>query len=231
MIKAVFFDLYQTLVRYEPPREEIEAKVLKNFGIEVTPEALVRPIIVADEFIYNEIARRALSARSREEKKALYLRYQEIVLREAGIKCRQEVIFKLLREMQQSRMDLVLYDDVAPVLDELKSQGLILGLISNIEQDMTEIFSRLKLPAWLTVLVTSQDAGAGKPRPEIFRYALERAGVKPAEALYIGDQYQVDVVGARGAGMKAILLDRGDYYKDITDCPRIRSLAEVVGHL
>jgi HAD superfamily hydrolase (TIGR01549 family) len=153
------------------------------------------------------------------------------VLREAGIKCRQEVIFKLLREMQQSRMDLVLYDDVAPVLDELKSQGLILGLISNIEQDMTEIFSRLKLPAWLTVLVTSQDAGAGKPRPEIFRYALERAGVKPAEALYIGDQYQVDVVGARGAGMKAILLDRGDYYKDITDCPRIRSLAEVVGHL
>jgi putative hydrolase of the HAD superfamily len=53
MIKAVFFDLYQTLVRYEPPREEIEAKVLKNFGIEVTPEALVRPIIVADEFIYN----------------------------------------------------------------------------------------------------------------------------------------------------------------------------------
>jgi putative hydrolase of the HAD superfamily len=231
MIKAVFFDLYQTLVRYEPPREEIEAKVLKNFGIEVTPEALVRPIIVADEFIYNEIARRALSARSREEKTALYLRYQEIVLREAGIKCRQEVIFKLLREMQQSRMDLVLYDDVAPVLDELKSQGLILGLISNIEQDMTEIFSRLKLPAWLTVLVTSQDAGAGKPRPEIFRYALERAGVKPAEALYIGDQYQVDVVGARGAGMKAILLDRGDYYKDITDCPRIRSLAEVVGHL
>jgi putative hydrolase of the HAD superfamily len=231
MIKAVFFDLYQTLVRYEPPREEIEAKVLKNFGIEVTPEALVRPIIVADEFIYNEIARRALSARSREEKTALYLRYQEIVLREAGIKCRQEVIFKLLREMQQSRMDLVLYDDVAPVLDELKSQGLILGLISNIEQDMTEIFSRLKLPAWLTVLVTSQDAGAGKPRPEIFRYALERAGVKPAEALYIGDQYQVDVVGARGAGMKAILLDRGDYYKDITDCPRIWSLAEVVGHL
>jgi putative hydrolase of the HAD superfamily len=231
MIKAVFFGLYQTLVRYEPPREEIEAKVLKNFGIEVTPDALVRPIIVADEFIYNEIARRALSARSREEKTALYLRYQEIVLREAGIKCRQEVIFKLLREMQQSRMDLVLYDDVAPVLDELKSQGLILGLISNIEQDMTEIFSRLKLPAWLTVLVTSQDAGAGKPRPEIFRYALERAGVKPAEALYIGDQYQVDVVGARGAGMKAILLDRGDYYKDITDCPRIRSLAEVVGHL
>jgi putative hydrolase of the HAD superfamily len=231
MIKAVFFDLYQTLVRYEPPREEIEAKVLKNFGIEVTPEALVRPIIVADEFIYNEIARGALRARSREEKTALYLRYQEIVLREAGIKCRQEVIFKLLREMQQSRMDLVLYDDVAPVLDELKSQGLILGLISNIEQDMTEIFSRLKLPAWLTVLVTSQDAGAGKPRPEIFRYALERAGVKPAEALYIGDQYQVDVVGARGAGMKAILLDRGDYYKDITDCPRIWSLAEVVGHL
>lgn len=231
MIKAVFFDLYQTLVRYEPPREKIEAKVLKDFGIDIAPAALVRPIIIADEFIYNEIARRSLNSRSREEKTALYVHYQEILLREAGIECSQEVIFGLLGAMQQSRMDLVLFDDVAPALDELKNKGLILGLISNVEQDMSETLTRLNLPAWLTVLVTSQDAGAGKPRPEIFLYALERAGVNPAEAIYIGDQYQVDVIGARGAGMKAILLDREDYNKNINDCPKIRSLTEVAGYI
>ncbi len=231
MIKAVFFDLYQTLVRYEPPREEIEARVLKDFGIETTPAALVRPIIAADEFIYNEIARRPLSARSKEEKFALYARYQAILLREAGLKYDQKAIPNLLAAMQQSRMDLVLFDDVAPSLTDLASRGLTLGLISNVEQDMTGTLTKLGLYAWLKTVVTSLDAGAGKPRPEIFREALKRAGVKPSEAIYVGDQYNVDIVGARGAGMKGILVDRGDYYRDITDCPRIRSLAEVAGYL
>jgi putative hydrolase of the HAD superfamily len=120
---------------------------------------------------------------------------------------------------------------VAPALKELKNKGLILGLISNVEQDMTKMLSRLKLTDWLSVIVTSQDAGAGKPRPEIFRHALQKGRVKATEAIYVGDQYQVDVVGSRGAGMKAILIDRGDYYRDITDCPRIKSLGEVAGYL
>jgi putative hydrolase of the HAD superfamily len=227
MIKAVFFDLYQTLVRYEPPREQIEAKVLKDLGIDVSPEALVRPIIAADEFIYNEIARRPLSARSQEEKYALYARYQAILLREAGIEHDQKVIPNLLAAMQQSRMDLVLFDDVAPTLTDLAAKGLILGLISNVEQDMTGTLTKLGLYAWLKIVVTSLDAGAGKPRPEIFQEALRQAGVKPSESIYVGDQYNVDIVGARGAGMKGILIDRGDYYQDITDCPRIRSLGEV----
>ncbi len=57
MIKAVFFDLYNTLVGYDPPREEIQARILKDFGIEVSPEALLRPIMTADDFIYQEHAR------------------------------------------------------------------------------------------------------------------------------------------------------------------------------
>jgi len=231
MIKAVFFDLYQTLVRYEPPREEIEAKVLKDFGIETTPEALVRPIIAADEFIYNEIARQPLSARSKEEKFALYAQYQAVLLGKAGLKYDQKAIPRLLAAMQQSQMDLVLFDDVTLTLDDLKERGLTLGLISNVEQDMIQTLAKLGLPKWLKIVVTSQDAGAGKPRPEIFQLALKRGGVKPSEAIYIGDQYNVDMVGARGVGMEGILIDRGDYYQSIADCPRIKSLKEVAGYL
>jgi putative hydrolase of the HAD superfamily len=231
MIKAVFFDLYQTLVRYEPPREGIEARVLKDFGIETSPEALVKPMIAADEFIYNEIARQPLSARSQEEKFGLYAQYQAILLREAGLKYDQKVIPGLLAEMQKSPMDLVLFDDVAPVLTDLKSRGLTLGLISNVEQDMARTLTKLGLTAWLKIIVTSQDAGAGKPRPEIFRLALKQGGVKPEEAIYVGDQYNVDIVGARGVGMQGILIDRGDYYRDITDCPRIKSLGEVAEYI
>jgi putative hydrolase of the HAD superfamily len=231
MIKAVFFDLYHTLVTYDPPQEELEAGILHELGVDVPPAALRGPIVAADEFIYNEIAQRPLSHRSREEKLALYMQYQETVLREAAVPYDTKLVMGLLGKMQQTQMNLVLFDDVAPTLTELKKRGLIMGLISNIEQDIDETLTRLGLPSWLEIVVTSQDAGANKPQPEIFLEALKRASVQPAEALYIGDQYQVDVVGANGAGMKGILLDRTDHYQRIKDCPRIRNLTEVLGLL
>jgi len=231
MIKAVFFDLYHTLVRYEPPQEELEAKALKDFGIDVSPEVFRRPFVTADEFIYQEIARRPLSQRSQEEKMTLYAQYQGIVLKEAGIEASEKLVLGLLGKMQQLKMKLVLFDDVVPSLSGLKEKGLILGLISNVEQDMTATLNELGLPSWLDIVVTSQDSGFNKPRPEIFQKALRQAGVQPPEAIYVGDQYQVDVIGANQAGMKGVLLDRGGYFEEITDCPRIRSLTEVVGHL
>jgi putative hydrolase of the HAD superfamily len=230
MVKAVFFDLYHTLVRYEPPQEELEAKALKDFGIDVSPEALRRPLAVADEFIYQQIARRPLSQRSPEEKMALYAQYQRTLIKEAGIEAGENIILGLLGKMQQVKMKLVLFDDVTPTLDDLKGRGLALGLISNVERDMTETITGLGLSSRLDVVVTSQDAGCAKPQPEIFREAAKRAGVQPSEAIYVGDQYQVDILGARGAGMKGILLDRNGYAGN-TDCPKVRSLSEIAAHL
>jgi putative hydrolase of the HAD superfamily len=231
MIKAVFFDLYHTLVRYEPPQEELESRALKSLGINITAEALHRPILAANEFIYQEIARRPLSQRSKEETMALYARYQQTVLKEAGVTADEKLVLKLLGMMQQAKMKLVLFDDVTPALDDLKKRGLTLGLISNIERDMTATMKELGLTARLDIVVTSQDAGYAKPRPEIFRYALRQAGLRPSGAIYIGDQYQVDILGARGAGMKGILLDRGDYYQEVKDCPRIQSLSQLPDYL
>ena len=231
MKKAVFFDLFQTLVRYEPPREELLAQALKDLGVEVDPVALRHPIVSADEFIYRELARRSLGQRTPEEKMALYMRHQEILLGEAGITPEPGLVRGVLGRMQRQKMTLVLFEDVAPVLDALKKRGLVLGMISNVDNDMSSEFERLGLTARLDVIVTSSDAGVGKPDPGIFREALRRAGVKPGEAIFIGDQYQVDVLGARGAGLEGILLDRTDYYREITDCPRIKSLAELPGYL
>lgn len=231
MIKAVFFDLYQTLVCYDPPREDLIAAALEEFGIKVTPEVLQQPLVTADEFIYGEIARRSLSSRSPEEKMALYARHQETLLEAAGIVADEKLIMRLLARMQQTKMELVLFDDVAPALTSLKKRGLTLGLISNVEQDMTATLEKLKLTSWLEIIVTSLDAGIGKPNPGIFLEALKRAGAQPQEALYVGDQYQVDVIGANGAGMKGILLDRTDHHREMTDCPRIRSLSEVTTYL
>ncbi len=231
MIKAVFFDLYHTLVRYEPPREELQARALKDFGIEVKPEVFRRPLVTADEFIYQEIARCSLSKRLEEDKMALYAQYQGIVLKEAGIEATERLILGLLGKMRQFDMKLVLFDDVVPALTALKGKGLTLGLISNIDRDITSLLDETGLPSLLDVVVTSQESGFNKPQPEIFQEALRRVGVQASEAIYVGDQYQVDVGGATGAGMKGVLLDRGDYFKEVTDSPRIQSLSQVVEHL
>jgi len=227
MVKAVFFDLYQTLVRYEPSREELQAKALKEFGIEVSPEVFCRPLVIADEFIYQEIARSSLSQRSKEEQMKLWVQYEKVLLKEAGIETDEKLILGLLGKMRQFDMKLVLFDDVMPVLTDLQSRGLILGLISNVDRDMTPVLSELRLTPLLQVVVTSQEVGFNKPQPEIFQAALKRTGVRAQEAIYVGDQYQIDVVGANRVGMKGIFLDRGGYFDEITSCPRIRTLAQI----
>jgi putative hydrolase of the HAD superfamily len=227
MIRAVFFDLYFTLIRYDPPQEELEANALKEFSINADPNGFGKPMVMANEFMVQEIARRPLSKRSREETIALHAQFQRIVLKEAGIEPDEKLVSAMLVKMQQFKTKLVLFDDVVPALRDLKSRGLILGLISNVERDPGTTINGLGLPSWLDIVVTSLDAGFSKPQPEIFEEAMRRAGVQPSEAVYVGDQYQVDCVGAEGAGMKGILLDRGGYRQEATRCPRIRSLAEL----
>ena len=71
MFKTVFFDLYNTLVRYEPPREQIQVEALKEFGISADAEAFLWPLVAADEFMYQEMARLPLSQRSESDRMAL----------------------------------------------------------------------------------------------------------------------------------------------------------------
>jgi putative hydrolase of the HAD superfamily len=231
MIKAVFFDLHNTLAGYDPPREVIHSRLLKEFGIEASPEALLRPVMAADDFIYREHARHSLGKRSKEEVTALYSQYHGIILKEAGIEASKELIAGILKKWMSSDYKMALFDDVAPTLTRLKERGLVLGLISNEDRDITPLCQELGLLAWLQVLVTSKVVGFSKPHPEIFQAAAKKAKVKPSEAIYVGDQYQFDVVGANEAGMLGILLDRRDLFGDITDCPRIHSLSEVMSYL
>jgi FMN phosphatase YigB (HAD superfamily) len=149
MIEAVFFDLYHTLVRYEPPQEELEANALKEAGINTDPDVFNRPMVMANEFIYQEIARCPLSKRSMEETIALYAQFQRIVLKEAGIEPDEKLVLGMLGKMRQFKTKLVLFDDVVPTLNDLKSRRLILGLISNVECDLTATINELGLPSRL----------------------------------------------------------------------------------
>jgi putative hydrolase of the HAD superfamily len=91
-------------------------------------------------------------------------------------------------------------------LARLKSAGLLLGVVSNSEGRVAEALEAAELRQYFDVVIDSGLIGIEKPDPRIFHAALEALGVGADEALYVGDLYDVDVVGARAAGIEAVLL-------------------------
>jgi len=102
-----------------------------------------------------------------------------------------------------------LFDDVLPVLEELKSFGLKLGVISNWDERLRPLLADLNLLKYFDEVVFSHEAGCTKPAPEIFHHAAALLGLPPAAILHVGDNDREDVVGARAAGFHAILVERG----------------------
>jgi putative hydrolase of the HAD superfamily len=103
-----------------------------------------------------------------------------------------------------------LYDDVAPVFQALASAGIRIGLISNTQRCLTTFQSHFELQGLIAATVSSFEHGRMKPHPSIFEAALSRLGAAPADAVMVGDSMRQDVEGALRAGMRAILLHRGD---------------------
>jgi putative hydrolase of the HAD superfamily len=112
------------------------------------------------------------------------------------------------------------FDDAAPALTRLRDLGLRLVVVSNWDCSLPEVLEGVGLLTLVDGVVASAAVGVAKPDPRIFEEALVRAGCDAREAVHVGDSPANDVEGARGAGIRSLLLARaggGD----------IRSLAEL----
>jgi putative hydrolase of the HAD superfamily len=114
-----------------------------------------------------------------------------------------------------------------PALTELRARGLTLVVVSNANGTLRAHMDRIGLSAHLDIIIDSCEEGVEKPDPRLFEIALARADATPAETIHVGDIYQVDVVGARAAGIRPVLLDETGLH-DGVDCVRVRSLAHLV---
>jgi len=117
--------------------------------------------------------------------------------------------------------------EVPGALAALRALGLRLVVVSNANGTLDAHFARLGLTPLVDLVLDSEVEGVEKPDPRLFRIALERSGASPDSTVHVGDFYHVDVVGARAAGLRAVLLDVAGLYEG-ADCPRVRSLAELV---
>jgi len=229
----VFFDWFGTLATYHPPREQLQSQVLQELGFRVSTEDLRRGLLAADRQFYEETAAASGQELTRQERMDMLMRHERRTLSHAGVDVPEDLlprVFARARELSAG-MKFRLFEDVLTTLQDLKKRNLTLGLLTNLRQDIDSICRELGLDTYLDFTVTSAEVGAEKPNPPVFLAALERAAVTADQALHVGDQYGVDVVGARNLGIRPVLLDRDNVYPEVNDCPRIRTLTEVTAHL
>jgi len=233
VIKAVFFDWFNTLAHFNPPRHELYIQAFRQFGIELPTKEVIRGILTADRYYFEENAKSPVEKRSRQEQLQVFVHYPKAILAEGGVKVAKELPLKVMQIVarQFKGVTFALYDDVLSTLKTLKERKFVLGLLTNLNKDMNAICRELGLEPYLDFVVTSGEVGSDKPAPPIFLAALQRAGVNASEAVHVGDQYNLDVLGARGVGITPILIDHYDIYPEVSDCHRIHRLTELAEHL
>ena len=121
------------------------------------------------------------------------------------------------------------WDHILPgtrdALDRIR-QRYAIAVISNSDGNIDAVLRRCGIGNCFATITDSGNVGHEKPHPAIFAAALGAMNADPADSLYVGDVFSVDYLGARGAGMHAVLFDVAGAYRE-SEVPRVASLAEL----
>lgn len=229
-VRAVFFDAGETLLYPHPSFAELFAEVVRAEGRVVDP-ARVQEVVSAYSKRFTDTVvsgEGRLWSTSREKSKAMWRGVYEAFFRELGIDSDHDRLFEALYERFTDVSSYRLHPDALPTLDRLTATDLVLGLISNFEEWLERLLEVLEVQSYFDVTVISGVEGVEKPDPEIFRIALDRAGIAPGDAIYVGDHPFFDVEAAREVGMVPVLVDRRGRHPDV-DAIRITSLEDLPG--
>jgi putative hydrolase of the HAD superfamily len=227
--RAVFFDVGETLVHVDPSFVELFVTVLTDAGHERS-EGEVREASAHIYARFSEAARDgSMWTTSPERSRAFWTSVYERMLAELGVVAVDGLAATLYREFTRLE-NYVLFDDVRPTITALRAHGLLLGIVSNFEAWLEEWFGIHELVETFPVRVISGIEGIEKPDQQIFRLALERAGVDAAESAYVGDNPEFDVDPPAALGMFPVLIDRRDRFPHHAGA-RVRDLRDLPGVL
>jgi putative hydrolase of the HAD superfamily len=184
---GVFFDVGNTLVRPEPSVGHVCAQILLDAGYEHSVEAIDALLPVVDDYYEDR-----------------YRDDDTFWTSDAGATDVWVGMYSLLCRRARWRA----YTDVVPAFERLRAAGVKVGIVSNWDTRLEGILVGLGLGALVETVVCSAVEGLRKPDPRIFELACERAGVRPERSAHVGDHMYADVIGARAAGMRPVLIDR-----------------------
>jgi putative hydrolase of the HAD superfamily len=214
VIEAVFFDVDDTLVDYGATARRAMAEVL-NVGEEYQ---LWQDISVPHfaRYARGEIEFEAM----RIERTAAFLR--ALGRDDAGAATLERARFDAMNRSYE------LFDDVLSCLVALRERTLRLGVITNNDgPHQRRKLAMVGLSDAFDVVAISGEVGVGKPDPAIFAHACTEIGVDPGAALHVGDRLDTDALGAQGAGLLGVWLDRFGIADGEARVPVVSSLADL----
>jgi putative hydrolase of the HAD superfamily len=225
-LAAVLFDLGGVLVHID---YDAVAETAASIGIELDPRVLPRA---------EGHARRAIDRRAGALGEALGTDagrvpdYFDDLLAGAGLaEPERAALVPRLRALHAERnLWRVPFADAAATLATLRAAGLRLAVVSNADGRAASVVEAAGLAGVFDAILDSHLEGVEKPDTEIFRRALARVGAPAAQAAFVGDIVSIDVVGARNAGLRPILIDPALAYRDVA-FERIERLAELPDRL
>lgn len=227
---AILFDAGQTLLFSRTSTMAMTGALLEGSGYRIAEPELRRAMRAADLYIesrwhvgpwwlHESAVRDLFTAGYRAGLAAL----SPLSVRPAEIDRLAEAIYDAYADPEH--WDL--FSDVRPALDELKSLGMPMGIVSDWGESLPWLIHHLGISDAFETVVVSSRLGLGKPDPGLFAMAVSRLGLRPSQVWYVGDTYGKDVLGARAAGLHPILIDRDGRHPDL-DCPVIRSLLDLL---
>jgi HAD superfamily hydrolase (TIGR01549 family) len=228
---AVTFDMGKTLVWFDPPDLENSLRAYCEVGLELDRDsfAQARSAVWAEEL---RVSGTRLFEPSEEYSRQTWIERERVILARLGIQ--NDAIlgayFERYQNIYREPGRIRTYAGVHEVLSHLRVDGYRLGIISNWGWDLPTYCELVGIAEYFDCIVASGRVGREKPHPGIFRHALVDLHVNAGRAVHVGDLYRDDIVGARGAGMAAILIDREDTAGEV-DCPVIRELPELLSVL
>jgi REG-2-like HAD superfamily hydrolase len=228
-LRAVFLDIGDTVMRPNPSWEHIYAIAFEEHGVNVSLEELRDALRAA--YHHGGWGFEGGFEPSEDTSFRRTVEIDQAAIAELGIGAMPESFFRRLSELFMLVSNWHVFPDVMPALDAIRERGLKIGAVSNWVWQLPELMHSLELVSQFDFIAASARVGFEKPHPQIFRYALEQAGVEPGEAIHVGDHLDADVAGAQGVGIAPVLIDRRERFTpdDLPEgIPLIRSLAELV---
>lgn len=231
----VCFDAGFTLIE---PRQTIAdnlAEVLEAHGHEAGPEDIRRAWEAADAWFWETYHQPGNAAWTNDaDIEATWRRYHGLMLRELGFGDQEHELIDAIVAGHLSASAWQPYPDTIAALELVQGHpsrdgrpAPRIAVISDFGSALADVLQAVGLTPYIDVLLISAVEGLAKPAAEFFELACTRAGVAPADAVMIGDSYRADVVGARSAGIDAVLLDRNGTAGQ-ADVPVARTLTEAI---
>jgi len=208
MLRAVFFDVGNTLLFPHPSVSEVCRQVLADEGHIHDLSAIDAIMPLVDEYYEDRYRSDDTFWTDEAETSQVWVGMYSLLCRRLGIAEEPERIASRVYDEFGRAERWRAYADVVPAFVRLREAGCRVGIISNWDRRLGSLLTGLGLAELTDTIVCSADVGLRKPDPRIFELALERLGVDAGDAAHVGDHHYADVLGATAVGMVPVLIDR-----------------------